>query len=62
LSVITRKSLIASPPSAITQARSAITGPRSWTSSRSEASARDSPPSGPCRPTAPGSARRQHAT
>src|SRR6266516_2758660 len=42
-SPITRKSLITSAPSAIAQARSASTRPRSWTSSRSEASAFDSP-------------------
>ena len=42
-SVSTRKSLITSLPSAIAQARSAVTRPRSWISSRGEASARDSP-------------------
>ena len=42
-SPITRKSLITSAPSAIAQARSASTRPRSWTSSRSEASAFDRP-------------------
>ena len=40
---ITRKSLIASPPSAIAHARSARTRPRSWISSRAEASALDNP-------------------
>jgi len=50
-SVSTRKSLITSLPSAIAQARSAVTRPRSWTSGRGEASACDSPPAGPvCRP------------
>jgi hypothetical protein len=39
----TRKSLITSAPSAIAHARSAATRPRSWTSSRGVASARDSP-------------------
>jgi hypothetical protein len=42
-SPITRKSLITSAPSAIAQARSASTRPRSWTSNLREASARDSP-------------------
>ena len=38
-SVRTRKSLSTSLPSAIAQARSAVTRPRSWTSGRGEASA-----------------------
>jgi hypothetical protein len=42
-SPITRKSLITSAPSAIAHASSAITRPRSWTSSRSLASAFHSP-------------------
>src|SRR5437773_1126373 len=42
-SPITRKSLITSAPSAIAQARSASTRPRSWTRYRRDASAFDSP-------------------
>src|SRR5260221_8901408 len=46
-SASTRKSLITSLPSAIAQARSAVTRPRSWISGRGEASARDRPPVSP---------------